>query len=60
MSKDVSVGNYIFDCSQNRLNIKRSLREETGLDLKIVRSKGVLVVGSRSNVENNDRMKRDF
>lgn len=63
-SSDVSkalsqLENYIFDCSQNRLSIERSLKEEKGLDLKIIRPKGVLVIGSRSNLE-NDRMEKDF
>ncbi|MBD5535837.1 MAG: DUF4263 domain-containing protein [Lachnospiraceae bacterium] len=64
-SPDVSralsqLENYIFDCSQNRLSIESSLKEEKGLDLKIIRPKGVLVIGSRSNFENNDRMEKDF
>ena len=30
------------------------------MDLKIIRPKGVLVIGSRSNLENSDRMEKDF
>lgn len=61
VSKALSqLENYIFDCSQNRLSIESSLKEEKGLDLKIIRPKGVLVIGSRSNLENNDRMEKDF
>lgn len=61
VSKALSqLENYIFDCSQNRLTIERCLKEEKGLDLKIIRPKGVLVIGSRSNLENNDRMEKDF
>ena len=61
MSKALSqLENYIFDCSQNRLGIEKSLKEEKGLDLKIIRPKGVLVIGSRSNLENSDRMEKDF
>lgn len=61
VSKALSqLENYIFDCSQNRLGIEKSLKEEKGLDLKIIRPKGVLVIGSRSNLENSDRMEKDF
>lgn len=50
---------YIFTCTQNRLSIEQTLKDEKGLVLKIIRPKGVLVIGSRKNLA-DEKMEKDF
>lgn len=50
---------YIFTCTQNRLVIEQTLKDEKGLELKVIRPKGVLVIGSRKNLADK-KMENDF
>ena len=50
---------YIFQASENRFSIEASLKEKKGQDIKIIRPRGVLVIGSR-NEFTNPQMESDF
>lgn len=50
---------YIFNCNRNKNDIEATIKEEKGVDVKIIKSKGVLVIGNWDKLEDNN-MKRDF
>ncbi len=50
---------YLFYCSENRLSIENSLKVEKDIEVKIIRPKGILVIG-KSNDLKNDKMRTDF
>lgn len=63
-SSDVSkaiaqLEKYIFNCSRNKNDIEATIKEEKGVDVKIIQPKGVLVIGNWDKLE-NDNMQRDF
>lgn len=63
-SSDVSkaiaqLEKYIFNCSRNKNDIEATIKEEKGVDVKIIQPKGVLVIGNWDKLK-DDNMKRDF
>lgn len=60
VSKAISrLEKYLFYCSENRLSIENSLKLEKNIDVKIIKPKGVLVIGKRDALE-NEKMLTDF
>lgn len=50
---------YIYNCTRNKNELEKTIKEEKGIDVKIIRPKGVLVIGTRKKLV-NDNMVRDF
>lgn len=50
---------YIYNCTRNKNELENTIKEEKGIDVKIIKPKGVLVIGNRKKFT-NDNMERDF
>lgn len=50
---------YIYNCTRNKNALEATIKEEKGIDVKIIRPKGVLVIGNRGDLT-DEKMERDF
>lgn len=51
---------YLYYCSENSSAIEKSIKVEKGIDVKIIKPKGVLVIGKSDEFKNDEKKKIDF
>lgn len=51
---------YLYYCSENSSAIEKSIKVEKGTDVKIIKPKGVLVIGKSDEFMNDEKKKIDF